>query len=523
MISALSIDTFETYVHQYLATYNTPGLSLVVTNREQTLYRGLFGWADLERQAPVTAETRFYVASLGKAMTAAVLLQAAEAGDIDLDRPVSDYLPWFQVNSDFDAVTPRHLMSHSSGLICGSDFCPASAYEVLALRETRTTAAPGARFHYSNVGYKLLGQMLAQVYGIPFPTLLQNRLLQPLGMQRSLPCYRGYQDEGNARGYIAATASRPQPSDARLIPSPLDHIDSADGCPVLDSEDMARWLRHLLSDDRNVKAMQTARVTVGEGESYGYGLFLKESEAGPRWHHGGQAPGFLAGVWGCSQTGLAIGIAANGPLRRFMPPPALFDFFEAAVAEKPLPATPSINRYEVHDPAAYEGRFLAGDEAVVFRAEDKRLWLQKGEVTVPAEPRGPRSFFIDHPNLNTFLWTAVRRDNDVTAFYHGDRCWQRQGFETPLPPTNPAWVPLLGSYRSHNPWESNLHLFVREGRLWLHLPMGYWLPLYPTDDPLFFKTDTDPEDPEWLRFDPPVAGRCLRLHKSTCAFYRADT
>jgi CubicO group peptidase (beta-lactamase class C family) len=91
-------------------------------------------------QRGITANTAFYVASVGKAFTAAALLQLAEARLIGLDDPVKAYLPWFEVGGAANRgedITLHHLMTHTAGIPRGSDFTPGTPFEVYALREVK--------------------------------------------------------------------------------------------------------------------------------------------------------------------------------------------------------------------------------------------------------------------------------------------------------------------------------------------------------------------------------------------------
>lgn len=98
------------------------GLSMAVTDRTGVLASSVHGLADVAAGRPVTADTLFEIGSVSKGFTCVLLLQAQDAGLIDLDQPVARYLPWFRVRSRFAPVTVRHLMTHTAGIIEGSDF-----------------------------------------------------------------------------------------------------------------------------------------------------------------------------------------------------------------------------------------------------------------------------------------------------------------------------------------------------------------------------------------------------------------
>jgi len=103
---------------------NIPGLAAAVTNREATLLISTQGFADMAARTPVTAETRFEIGSIGKSFTNIALLQLHDACRLDLHAPVTRYLPWFQVQSDYEPITIYHLMTHTAGIITGTELAP---------------------------------------------------------------------------------------------------------------------------------------------------------------------------------------------------------------------------------------------------------------------------------------------------------------------------------------------------------------------------------------------------------------
>src|SRR5919112_797137 len=113
-----------------------PGLALAITDSDRLLARRNYGYADLAALNPVNDETLFAFGSIGKSFTAICLLQLAEEGIIDLDAPVTNYLPWFAVQSPFAPISIHHLLTHTAGIIGGSDFPLDPRFEVWALRDT---------------------------------------------------------------------------------------------------------------------------------------------------------------------------------------------------------------------------------------------------------------------------------------------------------------------------------------------------------------------------------------------------
>ena len=181
------IERLDEYITQRMQRIRTPGLALALTDRERLLHVATYGLADRTAQQPVAPATLFEIGSIGKSFTSIALLQEHTAGRLDLHAPITRYLPWFSVQSQYAPITAHDLLSHTSGLPAGTDFAADSRYEVVALRDRTTGSAPGQHFYYSNVGYKLLGWLLEALTGQRYGALLQTRILTPLGMRNSTP------------------------------------------------------------------------------------------------------------------------------------------------------------------------------------------------------------------------------------------------------------------------------------------------------------------------------------------------
>jgi CubicO group peptidase (beta-lactamase class C family) len=138
----------DQFIEQKIKAANVPGMAVAVTDRERLLRVSTYGFADVAAQTPVTPEMLFEIGSIGKSFTSIALLQLREEGRLDLHEPVTRYLPWFEVQSEYEPITLHHLMSHTGGIIMGADFPGEARYEVWALRETEATTTPGTYFHY---------------------------------------------------------------------------------------------------------------------------------------------------------------------------------------------------------------------------------------------------------------------------------------------------------------------------------------------------------------------------------------
>ncbi len=178
--------------------HGAPGLAAAAARGEALVYARGFGVTSVEEGgAAVTPTTLFPVASVTKPLTGTLVLRLVDAGVLDLDRPVTAYVPWlrFADPAAGPGVTLRRLLSHTAGLplFSSAGYRPYGATDAGALRRwvrrslprCRLVAPPGARYAYSNAGVALAGFVAAAAAGRPFPALLRELVLDPLGMRRT--------------------------------------------------------------------------------------------------------------------------------------------------------------------------------------------------------------------------------------------------------------------------------------------------------------------------------------------------
>ena len=146
------------------------------------------GWhADGSTRQPVKKGTRFEIGSISKSFAAIVAIAAGRVRAARPERPRHEYVPWFEVRAPYEPITPHHLLTHTAGLIQGMDFADDAVPPSGRSAAPGGPFAPGEHFHYSNDGYKLLGLILETIGGRPWPDMLRERVLEPLGMDRTDP------------------------------------------------------------------------------------------------------------------------------------------------------------------------------------------------------------------------------------------------------------------------------------------------------------------------------------------------
>ena len=242
-----AFDAIDKFAQARLSEANMPGMAIAITGRDKLLRVANFGFADVASRSPIAAPTMFEIGSIGKSFTNIALTQLRDEGRLDLHAPVSRYLSWFQVQSDYGDITTHHLMSHTSGLVTGTDVSPPGQYESWALRKANTGAPPGEYFRYSNIGYKTLSLLIEAITGQSYQDVIQARVLDPLGMSGSHPVTSFETRKLAAVGYRSFYDDRPEHRDHGIVPATWMEYAAGDGSQASTAEDMATYLRMLMN------------------------------------------------------------------------------------------------------------------------------------------------------------------------------------------------------------------------------------------------------------------------------------
>ena len=178
----------EPFIQHEMAEKQIPALSLVLVDDQQIVWAQGFGFADPDRRIPATAATIYRAGSVSKLFTDVGIMQLVERGELDLDAPVTRYLPDFHPKNPFGKpITLRQLMSHRSGLVreppVGHYFDPsepALGATVNSLNSTTLVYAPGTHTKYSNAGITVAGYVLERLKAMPYNEYLKRVVLEPM-------------------------------------------------------------------------------------------------------------------------------------------------------------------------------------------------------------------------------------------------------------------------------------------------------------------------------------------------------
>ena len=271
-----------------------PGVAVLVIQDNQILHAEGYGLSDLDTQTPITPETVFDLASVSKQMTAIAVLKLMEQGQLDLEAPVSEYLPEFSDLNPNNPVTIHDLLYHTSGLSdytseawdgSNAEFANLDLEAHLTwLNDQGALDEPGIAYEYNNSGYALLALIVQRVSGQPFTAFMATEIFQPLGMA-STQVYRqlGQTIPNQATGYIVY-------DDENIEPSSFPSVIAGDGNVFSSIIDLAQYdiaLRQnqILSEQTLALAFTPGQFADGSviDEGYGMGWAIADGYV----HHGG--------------------------------------------------------------------------------------------------------------------------------------------------------------------------------------------------------------------------------------------
>jgi CubicO group peptidase (beta-lactamase class C family) len=183
---------FSAWMDSQIAYRGLPGVAVGVVSDQKLVWSKGFGFADVAAKRPMTADTKFRIASNSKLFTTIAIMQLREEGKLRLDDPVVKYLPWFKshpAGDDDGAITIEQLLSHSSGLQreAGDHW---TSYQFPTREELQrlyadrhATFPPATRWKYSNLGFAVAGLIVEKVSGQSYAGYIQANILDPLEMR----------------------------------------------------------------------------------------------------------------------------------------------------------------------------------------------------------------------------------------------------------------------------------------------------------------------------------------------------
>lgn len=521
-------EQLTSFIEHEMEDKEIPGLAVALVDGRRIVWSRGFGRADPAEERPATPRTVWRVGSVSKLFTDLAVMRRVEAGELDLDAPVTEYLPDFRPENPYDRpITLRHLMSHRSGLVreppAGHYFDSTGttlAETVRSLNGTRLVHAPGTETKYSNAGVAVVGRVLEVTAGRPFADVLEDGLLADLGMERS-----AFSPEpGRVRDLAGASMWT---YDGRRFPAPTFRLGMAPaGSMYATVEDLGAFLSALFAGGRGpggrvvepgtLETMWTPRQ---EGATRGYGLgFGVDTLAGERAvGHGGAIYGFSTQLTALPDAGLGAVVVTNldgtntvtSRVAR-----AALRMMKAHRDGEVLPEPATTRPVPAGRARALEGRYGEGEPAVALQERG-------GELSLVADRGGHRVRVRRHGGA---LLTDGRlgfgtRIEPVEGgiVLKGDTLRRRPDVRPE--PAPPAWEGLIGEYG----WDHNtLYVLEHRGRLHVLVEWFYRYPLERVEGDVWRFPDRGLYSGERVRFHRDDAGRAAAVTMAGIRFERRE-
>ncbi len=329
-----AVDEFRVCIPAKLRKAKVPGCAIALVDETGILWTEGFGYTDHKARMPVTPGTGFLICSISKTITATAIMLAVQDGLLDLDAPITTYLPDFEVCSRYEEhpaqkITLRRLLSHTAGLPLDAPI--GNIFEVTGLFDdhvesiygTWLSCPVGQAFSYSNIGVDLAAYALQAASGMPFDQYVREHLLSPLGMTHTaLAPHEISASKDRAVGHTTAFAETPF-----VIPA------LAAGGIQASADDLSAFVQlHLnkgvfegrrLLDESLVDAMYVPQARTADPNVYdGLGVGIVDRDEHGQYHlgHSGAGYGFEARMAWYPEYGIGEVILTNR-----MPNPALAD------------------------------------------------------------------------------------------------------------------------------------------------------------------------------------------------------
>lgn len=313
-LTQTQVEKIETFIKRQKTVGKIPGMAVVIVMGDQTVYRQGFGFADLEKQEPVTAETLFELGSTSKAFTALGILQLEQEGYLELSDPVEKYLAWLKMKHRGGEVpvTIAQFLYQTSGIPFESIGTIPEAEGENALEKTVRSLVgmellhePGSKFSYATINYDVLGLLIKELSGESFEAAVKKKVLIPLGLTDTYLSRDEAEAKGMAKGYKLCFG-KPAAYDA-----PIYRGNTPAGYFITNIKDLARWLKiqmgtiEISGVDKALIEKSHVSDPALPGSNYGAGWFIMKTQK--LIAHGGENPNFSSFIaFGEEKVGVAV-------------------------------------------------------------------------------------------------------------------------------------------------------------------------------------------------------------------------
>jgi CubicO group peptidase (beta-lactamase class C family) len=329
---ASALELVEIWMEAQVDYEDLPGVSMGVVSGQDLIWSQGFGYADVESRRPATPDTIYSICSISKLFTSISVLQLRDAGKLDLDDPVGEILPWFDIQNTFPdgpAITVRRILTHSSGLPreagypywTGPEYPFPTHEQIIERLPEQETLYPAAEyFQYSNLGLTLAGEIVAAVSGQPYSEYVRQNVLDPLGLESTTP---EIPDAQRGRRLATGYTSKLRDGRRKVVPDYLVRGIAPAAGFTSTVEDLARfaaWQFRLLEKGgkevlaaNTLKEMQRVHWIDPDWETtWGLGFSVSRRDDKTFVGHGGSCPGYRTQLLMSPKDRIAVIFMTNG-------------------------------------------------------------------------------------------------------------------------------------------------------------------------------------------------------------------
>jgi len=493
------LDLLVDELEQQRQTHHVAGMAIAVVKDDEVVLTHGFGIADIEEEVPVTPETIFAIGSATKAFTSALAGMLVDEGKMDWDDPVTEYLPYFQMDiastNASDEITLRDVLSHRTGFTRMGLLFASGQIPIEEVLLDATGAEPYVsfreKFYYSNVMYMSAGVAAGKEEGTDWDTLVAERIFEPLGMNSTTTSITEAENDSRlASGYLWDEDLQDYEY------KPMRNVDNIGPSGSINSNviDMAEWLRlqlnrgeyegHRLISEENLIETWTTQIDIAANVGYGMGWMIREWQGQSVVEHGGNVDGFSAQVAILPESNLGFVLLTNASVSP-LPSSAVNIVWDALLGEDPADGGAT----EDYEP--YLGNYVANFGT--FKDEIFTVLVQNGRLAIDIP--GQQVYELKDPDeegkwyfvISSDIAVSFERDEDdnviVMYMYQSGLTFEspREGVE--IEPEIPLeeLQKYLGTYSSEG-LQLTVEILIQNNRLAIDVPDAMVYELYPPDE-----------------------------------------
>jgi len=304
----------DKFMNERIAFFEIPGASLSIIKDNKIIYTQEYGVTNSKTKKPVTSKTLFEAGSITKLVFSFAVMRLYERGEIDLDKPVYEYLPSKEIDDDrYKLMTTRHILSHQSGMLNWPKKEENGKFKL--------NFVPGTQYGYSGKAYEYLKEVIETITSKSIDVILQEEVIEPLQINNMY-----FKSNDNIEKYGANGHKKYIPSDVFLAKRTMVSYTLQ-----TTSEELARFALALHKrkglKQQTYDEMYKVHSIRKDGTKWGLGVRIEDSKYGINYGHSGSTGrGFISNLVFYDDSGLGYAVLTNCQMGGFLSLPLLNEY-----------------------------------------------------------------------------------------------------------------------------------------------------------------------------------------------------